>query len=158
MAADDMDDIHKHLVRELDDCKNQLFSFNVLQKSAYHIRLERRLMNTNNADYQHLDVFRGYELYRSTVLMLDYLYKAQKETHAILQIKHNTLEDALLFVERRRTFAMLTLPRVGKDSLWGRLPAEMIEKLFIASTSIDVDIADARGRYARCSGKWIEAI
>jgi hypothetical protein len=95
----------------------------------------------------------------STMIENEKQYAAKKDVYTALIQMHNVIEDSLLIVERRHTFAMLTHLRVGKNAILGRLPTDLIARLFKESTKIKRDITDTSGRYAKLdTGKWIEEV
>jgi hypothetical protein len=93
---------------------------------------------------------------------IDRLYMALANLHWVAVHNRNRVEAQLLLVERRHTFSMLTHKRIGKNAILGRLPIDLIERLFTDSISIEVDSTGGGSRFTKYRNgvgeEWIEEV
>jgi hypothetical protein len=150
MKVLDADDVRKPLVRELAWCERDLVD-SVSRQKLELFRLQNGHVPGLHPEWD----WRQCLAYQSSLISTIIL---REETHKKCLTRRNAVEASLLLVERRYTFVMLTHSRVGEDAVFGRLPNEMIERLFNDSISIETDITDTSGRYTKFGGKWVEEV
>jgi hypothetical protein len=140
LAIQKTSDLHAQLVCELAARAQNVLDTKPLPRVHHSLGIVYHPTRTGRKGGLH----QAYEA--SNMLMIDNMHRILESMHATAIRAHHAVEASLLLVERRHAFAMLTHHRVGKNTILGRLPTDMIERLFTDSTKIK---GCTSGRYTK---------